>query len=123
MLFLVPRLLHPVERERKKRNEFFFSLKSNSCGGFALCAKMLRVRQSCCLVGIQKAFADSPVRGFASAPLLKEFNWQDPLNYESLLTEEEKMVRDVAHDYAQKNLMPRVLKANREEIFHRYNPI
>jgi len=35
------------------------------------------------------------------------------------LTEEEKMVRDMAHDYSQKMLLPRVLKANREEHFHK----
>lgn len=45
------------------------------------------------------------------------FNWQDPLNLESRLTEEEIMIRDVANKYAQESLMPRILKANREEKF------
>jgi glutaryl-CoA dehydrogenase len=47
------------------------------------------------------------------------FNWQDPLSLESMLTEEERMIRDSAHQYCQERLMPRVLKANREEIFDR----
>lgn len=45
------------------------------------------------------------------------FNWQDPLLLESLLTEEERMVRDTAHQYCQEKLMPRVLMANRHERF------
>jgi len=45
------------------------------------------------------------------------FNWQDPLLLESLLTEEERMIRDSAHQYCQEKLMPRILEANRNEIF------
>jgi glutaryl-CoA dehydrogenase len=45
------------------------------------------------------------------------FNWQDPLLLESLLSEEERMIRDSAHQYCQKKLMPRILKANRDEVF------
>jgi len=45
------------------------------------------------------------------------FNWQDPLLLDSLLTEEERMVRDSAHQYCQEKLMPRVLEANRNEVF------
>lgn len=45
------------------------------------------------------------------------FNWQDPLLLESLLSEEERMIRDSAHQYCQEKLMPRVLEANRHEIF------
>lgn len=48
-----------------------------------------------------------------------EFHWQDPLALDSLLTEEERMIRDTAHDYAQDKLMGRVLQANRDEVFHR----
>ncbi|NDV11941.1 acyl-CoA dehydrogenase [Crenobacter caeni] len=47
------------------------------------------------------------------------FNWEDPLLLDSLLTEEERMVRDAAHAYCQERLMPRVLTANREERFDR----
>jgi len=45
------------------------------------------------------------------------FNWQDPLLLDSLLSEEERMVRDTARQYCQKKLMPRVLMANRHETF------
>ena len=47
------------------------------------------------------------------------FDWSDPLDLESLLTEEERLVRDTARDYAQDRLMPRVLKAYRDEDFDR----
>lgn len=49
----------------------------------------------------------------------KRFDWCDPLNIESALSEEERMIRDTAHEYAQKKLMTRVLIANREERFDR----
>ena len=47
------------------------------------------------------------------------FDWQDPLSLETQLSEEERMVRDAAHGYAQDKLMPRVISANREERFDR----
>src|SRR6201985_2070920 len=47
------------------------------------------------------------------------FNWEDPLDLESELSEEERMVRDTARGYAQEKLFPRVLKAYREESFDR----
>lgn len=48
-----------------------------------------------------------------------EFNWQDPLLLDSVLSEEERIIRDSAHQYCQEQLFPRVLDANRNEIFHR----
>ncbi len=45
------------------------------------------------------------------------FQWDDPLFLDAQLTEEERMVRDAARDYAQGSLMPRVLEANRNEVF------
>ena len=50
----------------------------------------------------------------ATAP---RFDWSDPLLLETALTEEERMVRDTARDYAQSALMPRILEANRTEHF------
>ena len=47
------------------------------------------------------------------------FDWQDPLSLETQLSEEERMVRDAAHGYAQDKLMSRVISANREERFDR----
>ena len=48
---------------------------------------------------------------------LAPFNWEDPLLIEGQLTEEERMVRDSAHSYCQDKLMPRILMANRNEVF------
>jgi glutaryl-CoA dehydrogenase len=45
------------------------------------------------------------------------FNWQDPFSFNSLLTEEERMIQDAAHAYCQEKLMPRILEANRHERF------
>jgi glutaryl-CoA dehydrogenase len=44
------------------------------------------------------------------------FNWSDPFNLEGQLTEEERMIRDAAHGFAQSELQPRVIKAYAEEI-------
>src|SRR5438270_10808891 len=48
-----------------------------------------------------------------------DFNWEDPLDLEGELSEEERMVRDTARGYAQEKLFPRVLKAYRDETFDR----
>src|SRR5687768_11519497 len=48
-----------------------------------------------------------------------EFNWQDPLDLEHQLSDEERMIRDSVKAFAQDRLMPRVLKAFREESFER----
>ena len=45
------------------------------------------------------------------------FDWQDALRLESLLSDEEKLVRDSARAYAQERLFPRILQANRHETF------
>ena len=47
------------------------------------------------------------------------FDWSDPLLFEDELTEEERLVRDTARDYAQSQLQPRVLTAFREDRFDR----
>jgi len=47
------------------------------------------------------------------------FDWSDPLDLTGQLSEEERLVRDAAHDYAQGQLLPRVLSAFREERFDR----
>jgi glutaryl-CoA dehydrogenase len=43
------------------------------------------------------------------------FNWADPLLLDTQLTEEERMVRDAAAEYAQGRLMPRIHDAFRNE--------
>jgi glutaryl-CoA dehydrogenase len=45
------------------------------------------------------------------------FKWDDPLDLDGELTEEERMVRDTARDYAQEKLFPRVITAFREESY------
>ena len=47
------------------------------------------------------------------------FNWEDPLDLESQLTDEEKMIRDAARAFAADKLQPRVKTAFREERFDR----
>lgn len=47
------------------------------------------------------------------------FNWEDPLNLNDSLSDEETMVMDSARNYCQDKLMPRVLNANRNEVFDR----
>ena len=46
---------------------------------------------------------------------MASFNWIDPLLLDQQLTQEERMVRDSAQQYAQGKLMPRVLEAFRHE--------
>jgi len=50
---------------------------------------------------------------------LTSFNWQDPMFLDNQLTDEERMIRETAHDYCQEKLQPRVLEANRNEVFDR----
>lgn len=45
------------------------------------------------------------------------FDWQDPLQFDSLLQPEERMIRDTVREYAQSKLQPRILQANREQYF------
>ena len=48
-----------------------------------------------------------------------EFDWRDPLLLERALSEEERLVRETVQAYCQETLMPRILKAHREEKFDR----
>ena len=47
------------------------------------------------------------------------FSWDDPLEFDLQLTDAERMIRDAARSYAQEKLMPRILEANRHEVFDR----
>jgi len=44
-----------------------------------------------------------------------KFSWEDPFLLDQQLTEEERMVRDTTHSYAQNNLQPRITEAYRNE--------
>ncbi|MGE0212255.1 MAG: acyl-CoA dehydrogenase [Parvibaculaceae bacterium] len=50
---------------------------------------------------------------------VESFNWEDPLDLEGQLTEEERMIRDSVRAYAQEKLQTRVQKGFREESFDR----
>ncbi len=47
------------------------------------------------------------------------FDWADPFGLDAQLTDEERMVRDAARDYAQGELLPRVTRAYLDEHFDR----
>ena len=49
----------------------------------------------------------------ATAPA--HFEWDDPFLLEDQLTEDERAIRDAAHDYAQDRLQPRILRAYADE--------
>src|SRR5690348_5025800 len=59
------------------------------------------------------------VRNGRSAEKAAVFDWEDPLDLEGELAEDERMVRDSARAYAQEMLFPRVLSAYHEERFDR----
>merc|ERR1712240_61862 len=48
-----------------------------------------------------------------------DLNWEDAFNLESMLTDDEVMIRDQFKQYCQERLMPRILMANRDEVFHK----
>lgn len=49
-------------------------------------------------------------------PSLGPFDWSDALLLEKQLTEDERMLRDAAHIFAQEKLQTKVIDANREEL-------
>ena len=44
------------------------------------------------------------------------FNWEDPFDLDSQLSEDERMIRDAARGFAQSELQPRVIRAFNEEM-------
>jgi len=50
---------------------------------------------------------------------MSKFNWQDPLQLNRALSEDERLIRDSARQYCQAQLFPRILQANRREEFDR----
>jgi glutaryl-CoA dehydrogenase len=49
--------------------------------------------------------------------LRPDFAWDDPFLLDDQLTEDERQIRDVARDFAQERLMPKILEWNRHETF------
>ena len=58
----------------------------------------------------------SPIKSSGSRPV---FQWDDPFRLDDQLSEDERMIRDSARDFAQDKLMTRVKEANRHETFDR----
>ena len=59
---------------------------------------------------------DRPALKPTDAPDLGQFTWDDPLRLETQLSEDERMLRDAAHAFAQDVLQPRVIEAYRDEV-------
>ena len=55
------------------------------------------------------------VAALGHGPDLGPFDWSDPFRLEDQLTEDERMLRDAAREFAQTRLQPRVVDAYREE--------
>ncbi|GBD49240.1 acyl-CoA dehydrogenase [Methylopila sp. Yamaguchi] len=74
-------------------------------------------------MGATKIAGDSPLTDAPArdvhTPSSAAFDWSDPFDLESQLSEEERLVRDTARDYAQERLFPRVRDAYRTETFDR----
>lgn len=45
------------------------------------------------------------------------FSWKDPFFFQDQLSEEEKLIQNSTHRYAQDKLMPRIINANRHENY------
>lgn len=45
------------------------------------------------------------------------FDWADPLRFDALLSDDERLMRDTARSFAQERLLPRIVQANRHEAF------
>lgn len=45
------------------------------------------------------------------------FAWEDPFFFQDQLSDEERLIQDTVRRYAQEKLMPRILEANRHEIY------
>ncbi|KAJ2687022.1 hypothetical protein GGH99_003352 [Coemansia sp. RSA 1285] len=65
--------------------------------------------------GTSAVLAARDRRGYATK--FAKYDWEDPLQLEQQLEDEEKLVRDVAHQYAKERLLPRVIQATRTETF------
>ena len=59
------------------------------------------------------------IQSAAPSGIGRDFDWSDPLLLEQLLTDEERMVRDTARQFARQKLFPRIVHAHRHEEFDR----
>ena len=61
----------------------------------------------------------SSLRAEVATPAQATFLWDDPFRFEDQLTEDERLIQATARAYAQDQLMPRIQRANREELIER----
>lgn len=69
-----------------------------------------------------KSFKSIQARALSTSSLKNAkvtFNWEDPLNLEGQLQDDEKAIRDSFKAYCNEKLLPRIVEANRNEIFDR----
>ncbi|XP_076762904.1 glutaryl-CoA dehydrogenase, mitochondrial [Xylocopa sonorina] len=69
-----------------------------------------------------RLFSGIPWKQISVSSRLREkstFNWEDPFDLESQLTQDEILIRDQFRSYCREKLMARVIEANRKEIFHK----
>lgn len=59
----------------------------------------------------------NPKDGTGMAMDKVNFNWQDPLLLDELLSDEERMIQQTARDFATDRLLPGIVEANRHEQF------
>lgn len=57
------------------------------------------------------------VRSFGSGTVFEKFNFEDAFDLSSQITDEERMISEVAKQFAQEKLMPRVREAYNKEQF------
>ena len=60
-----------------------------------------------------------PADGIPELKSTRAFRWEDPLDLTGRLTEDERMIADAAHQYAQARLLPRVVSAFSQGRFDR----
>uniref|UniRef100_U5ER60 glutaryl-CoA dehydrogenase (ETF) n=1 Tax=Corethrella appendiculata TaxID=1370023 RepID=U5ER60_9DIPT len=80
----------------------------------ALFTKLSNLRSISSLSNYSKALFSS--KSSSNKPT---FNWEDPLNLESQLSEDEVAIRDSFRSYCEDKLQSRVIIANRDEVFHK----
>ncbi|XP_077275071.1 glutaryl-CoA dehydrogenase, mitochondrial [Temnothorax americanus] len=74
---------------------------------------LLRTGRLCRVNSTRQISASAVLRGRPT------FNWEDPFELESQLTQDEILTRDQFRTYCQEQLLPRVIEANRKEHFDR----
>ena len=69
------------------------------------------------LLAHSRQLGGQAVRPFSGPGKLQKFNYLDALNFDGLLTDEERMVEETARQYSQEKLLPRVIEAYKNEHF------